>query len=100
MSTQIGAVNVAADKLEETMNFFVDSKLRESDKKLSWLVYRRSLTVCVDAASEVNAAVTKAIRMAEFCTLGGQAAQVHLRERQDTPWRIIWSKNAQVPSRR
>jgi hypothetical protein len=78
---------------EKAVDFFVTPKIRESDNKVNWLVYRRSLNVCVEAASDPAAAIAKAMRLAEFCALGGQAAQVHVRDAGDAHWRTVCKKS-------
>jgi len=80
-------------EIGETVNFFVGSKRHDADNKHTWLVYRQSLNVCVDAAVDAQGAVMKAIRMAEFCVLGGQAASVQMRENDDAPWQTVWPRN-------
>ncbi len=72
------------------VDFFVVRKQREDAARPHWLIYRRSLNACVDAASNPAAAVEKAVKMAQFCALGGQSSQVHVREHDDAPWRTVW----------
>ena len=75
--------------LEREIDFFVAPKALRTGGT-SWLIYRGSLVACIDAASDLPSALSKAEKHARFCVLGGQSAQVHLRERHDGAWRTVW----------
>ena len=81
---------------ELTVDFYVAPKRRESGNQESWLIYRRSLNVCVDAAGDAETALAKAIRMAEFCVLGGQPAQVHMRRDPNVAWHTVWRPSSRA----
>ncbi len=82
----------------EVIEFFVAPKRQGASTGQGWLIYRRSLMVCVDAATDVDSAIAKCIRLAEFCLLGGHHAQVHLQREKDGEWQTIWSST--YPKRR
>lgn len=72
------------------VDFFVVRKRCRAPALSHWLIYRRSLNACVDAASESRVAIEKAVRLAQFCVLGGRSSQVHVRENEAAPWRTVW----------
>lgn len=78
-----------SDRGEHEIDFFVAPKALTASG-MSWLVYRGSLVACIDAGGDLPSALSKAVKHAQFCVLGGQAAQVHLREREDGGWRTVW----------
>lgn len=78
-----------SNRLEREIDFFVAPKALPTGAT-SWLVYRGSLVACIDADGDLPTALSKAVKHARFCVLGGQAAQVHVRERHDGAWRTVW----------
>ena len=55
---------------------------------------RLSEALSADAAKQ---AIEKAIRLAQFCQLGGKSAQVHVRGNDGQAWRTIWHSDGNAP---
>jgi len=65
-------------------------KLHAASSEL-WLVCRGSTSNCVGVQDSQEAAIAQAMRMATYVASTGTATQVHVQDKTDGPWRMVWS---------
>ena len=81
----------------DAVDFYVEALAHFASQDRTWVIRVGRQSPFVRVHSDPIEATADAIRMAQYRVDGGRAAQVHVRDEAEAPWRTVWCPAGSAP---
>lgn len=80
-----------------SIDFYIFSFDPVAVERTNWLVCAKPTSHCLGVHGELEAAVAQARQMAEYRVIAGQAAQIHVKQKDGISWKTVWCSDGVAP---